>query len=84
MKRECGVESAKTVCGKIVSQVKLNEEQSLLCKYLNLSVYGCILKSDIRIGDCYGKELIVPMINSITELKICILDRSMVQKGHHS
>ena len=38
MKRECGVESAETVCGEIVSLVKLNEEHILLCKYLNLSM----------------------------------------------
>ena len=38
MKRESEVESAETVCGKIVLLVKLNEEQSLLCKYLNLSM----------------------------------------------
>ena len=38
MKRECGVESTETVCEKIVPLVKLNEEQSLLFKYFNLSM----------------------------------------------
>ena len=33
VKRECGVESVETVFEKIVPVVKLNEEQSLLCKY---------------------------------------------------
>ena len=28
-----------------------------------------------------GKELIIPLINSITKLKIFILDRSTVKKG---
>ena len=38
VKRECGVESTETVCEKIVPLVKLNEEQSLLFKYFNLSM----------------------------------------------
>ena len=31
--------------------------------------------------ECYRKELIVPLINSTIDLKICIIDRSTVQNG---
>ena len=45
MKRECGVESTEIVSEKIVPLVKLNEEQSLLCKYLNLSMCMGVFRS---------------------------------------
>ena len=106
VQRECGVESAETMCEQIVPLVKLNGEQSLLYKYFkyvylrfnhqkywfeSLYVYVCISKYDISIEyrNCFciescRKELIVPLINSIIELKICILDRSMVENRFHN